>query len=120
VVGSRLIVQMPRGGRVEQQLRSEPPAGADAIVLDAVEPSRSGRIEPPTPGQLVYSVPSPEQLPRERDQLRRAVGDAGTGQEPLVIAVEAASELREDELAAALDAVAHAERPVILAVLGDG
>jgi hypothetical protein len=38
----------------------------------------------------------------------------------LVITLEAASELREDELTAALDATAAAERDVILAVLGDG
>jgi hypothetical protein len=36
----------------------------------------------------------------------------------LVIAVEA-SEPQPDEVAAAVDAAAHAERPVILAVLGE-
>jgi hypothetical protein len=116
----RLLLQVPRGGRLEQQFRSEPPDGADEVALDPVDASASGRIEPPTPGKLVFSVPSPEELPRERDELRRAIGAAGPGAEPLVIAVEAASELQRDELAAALAAAAHSERPVILAVLGDG
>jgi hypothetical protein len=116
----KLLLQAPRGGRLERQFRSDPPAGADEVVLYPVDPSRSGRIEPPTPGKLVFSAPSPEELPREREGLRRAVAAAGAGDEPLVIAVEAASELQPDELRAALDAAAHSERPVILAVLGDG
>jgi hypothetical protein len=115
-----LLVQAPRGGGLERQLRSAAPEGADGVVLDPVDPSRSGRIAVPSPGKLVFSVPSPEELPRERDALRRAVHAPGAGDEPLVIAVDAASELQPDELAAAVDAAAHAERPVILAVLGDG
>jgi hypothetical protein len=114
-----LLLQVPRGGGVERQFRAEPPAGADAVTLDPVDPAGSGRIELPSPGRLVFSVLAPEELPRERDALRRAVGQAGAGAEPLVIAVEAASELQPDELAAAVDAAAHAERPVILTVLGE-
>lgn len=115
-----LLLQVPRGGGVERQFRSEPPAGADAVALDPVDASASGRIEPPAPGRLVFSVLAPEELPRERNALREAVRSAGRGDEPLVIAVDVASELQPDELAAALDAAEHAERPVILAVLGDG
>ena len=116
----KLLLQVPRDGRLDLRFRSDPPAGADAVVLDPVDPSRSGRIEPPSPGKLVFSLPSPEELPRKREELRRAVAAAGAGDEPLVIAVEAASELQPDELAAAVDAAAHTDRPVILAVLGDG
>jgi hypothetical protein len=115
-----LLLRVPRGGGLERQFRSDPPDGADGVALDPVDASGSGRIELPSPGKLVFSVPSPEELPRERDELRRAVGAPATGDEPLVIAVEAASELQPDELAAALDAAAHADRPVILAVLGEG
>ena len=112
--------EAPRGGGVERQFRSDPPEGADTVALDPVDPSRSGRIELPSPGKLVFSVPSPEELAHDREELRRAVGAPATGEEPLVIAVEAASELQPDELAAALDAAARAERPVILTVLGEG
>jgi hypothetical protein len=114
-----LVLRVPRGGGVERQFRSDPPDGADAVALDAADPGPSGRVELPSTGKLVFSVLAPEELPRERDALRQAVDSAGRGPEPLVVAVEAASELQPDELAAALDAAAHAERPVILAVLGD-
>jgi hypothetical protein len=44
---------------------------------------------------------------------------AGTGVEPLVVVVEAAEELREDELAAIVDAAGHTSRAVILRILRD-
>jgi hypothetical protein len=68
----------------------------------------------------VLSVPSPEALAREPDEVRQVLGRAGTGVEPLVVVVEAAEELREDELAAVVDAAQHAPRAVILRVLRDG
>ena len=76
-----------------------------------------GNLEAPTGGQVVLSVPSPETLAREADEVRRVIGQAATGVEPLVVAVEAAEELREDELAAILDATSHASRAVILRIL---
>jgi hypothetical protein len=117
---SKLIVQAPRGGRVEQQLHADPPAGAERIVLTTVAPGASGRVEPPDPGKVVYTLLSPEGLVRERDEVRAAVAAAGPGDEPAVVVLEAASELRADEVAAALDVLAAAERDLILAVLGDG
>ncbi len=48
------------------------------------------------------------------------IAGAQTGVEPLVVVVEAAEELRDDELAAVLEAAGHASRPVILRVLRDG
>ena len=48
------------------------------------------------------------------------IARAGTGVEPLVVVVEAAEELRDDELAAVVNATDHASRPVILRVLRDG
>ena len=64
-------------------------------------------------------MPSPEALGREADEVRRVIAEAGTGVEPLVIVVEAAKELRDEELAPALAASAHAARPVILRVVRD-
>jgi hypothetical protein len=69
---------------------------------------------------VVLSVPSPESLAREADEVRRVIARAGTGVEPLVVVVEAAEELRDDELAAVVNATDHASRPVILRVLRDG
>ena len=73
----------------------------------------------PTAGEVVLSVPSPEGLAREAGELRRVIARAGTGVEPLVLVVEAAEELREDELAAILEAAGHTSRAVILRIMRD-
>ena len=64
-------------------------------------------------------MPSPEALRRERQDVEDAIGRAVTGDEPLVIVVEGAEELREDELAVVLDAADRADRVVILRVMAD-
>ena len=118
----RLIIQLPRGGAVDQQLRAQPPASvASGEVVVAVGPTdANGRLEPPTAGQVVLSVPSPETLAREAGEVRRVIAQAGTGVEPLVVVVEAAEELRADELVAVLEAAKHASRPVIMRIMRDG
>jgi hypothetical protein len=68
----------------------------------------------------VLALPSPEGLLRERDALRRTIAQAGQVDEPLIVLLEAASELREDELRAALEAADRTERTVMLVVLRDG
>jgi hypothetical protein len=68
----------------------------------------------------VLSVPSPETLERDAEEIRRVIGQAGTGSEPLVVEVEAADELREEELASVLDAASHSSRAVILRIIRDG
>jgi hypothetical protein len=117
----KLIIQVARGGAVERQLRESPPqaiAGGE-VVVEAGYATADGHLEPPEAGQVVLSVPSPESLAREADEVRRVLARAGTGIEPLVVVVEAAEELRDDELAAVVDATDHAPRPVILRVLRD-
>ena len=47
------------------------------------------------------------------------IAQAGTGVEPLVVVVEAAEQLRQDELAAVLDAAGHTSRAVILRIIRD-
>ncbi len=79
-----------------------------------------GHLEPPAAGKVVLSVPSPEALAREPGEVRRVISQAGTGLDPLVLVVEAAEELREEELAAVLQAAGHTSRPVILRILRDG
>jgi hypothetical protein len=67
---------------------------------------------------VVLSVLSPEALSREADQVRQVIKHAAADGEPLVVVVQAAEELREDELAAVLDAAARTRRVVLLRVLG--
>jgi hypothetical protein len=65
------------------------------------------------------SVLSPEALRREPDQVRDVIRDAPDDREPLVIIVEAAEELREEELGVVLDAAARANRRVIVRIMAD-
>src|SRR5512132_3266862 len=115
----RLIIQLPRGGAVERQLGARAPqsvAGGE-VVVEVGPTDAEGHLEPPAAGKVVLSVPSPEALAREAGEIRRVVAGAGTGVEPLVVVVEAAEELRDDELAAILDAAGHTSRAVILRIL---
>jgi hypothetical protein len=115
----RLIIQVPRGGAIDRQLGTDPPASVagDDVVIEVGATDERGNLEPPYGGEAVYAVPSPEGLAREADEVRRVIAEAGTGDEPLVIEVEAAEELRDDELAAVLDAAGHTSRPVILRII---
>jgi hypothetical protein len=115
--GPRLIIQVARGGAVDRQLRESPP-GADVLVED-IAPDADGHLDPPDAGEVVLSVPSPETLAREAAEVRRVIRLAGESAEPLVVVVEAAEELREDELASVIDAVGHTSRPVILRIIRD-
>ena len=65
------------------------------------------------------SVLSPEGLTRDQQEVRDVIRRAAASAEPLVITVEAAEELRQDELAVVLDAAARAHRSVILRVMAD-
>ena len=119
---ARLVLQIARGGTAERRLREAPPAAVSdgSVALDTRPADAAGRLEPPDAGEVVLSVPSPESLTREPEEVRRVIDHAGTGVEPLVVVVEAADELRDDELAVVLDAAERSSRPVILRVMGDG
>lgn len=118
----RLIIELPREGALERQLERD---GLEAIargevVVEAGPTDEQGNLEAAAAGQVVLSVPSPEALPRQAEDVRRIIRGAGTGTEPLVISVGAAEELREQEIAVLLDAAGHARRPVILRIERDG
>jgi hypothetical protein len=117
-----LIVQVPRGSAVERQLSEEAPESVvrGDVVVERGPVDAEGHLEPPAAGQVVLSVLSPEALRREADNISRVIEHAGTGVEPLVVVVEAAEELREDELAVVLEAAHQSPRPVILRVIREG
>jgi hypothetical protein len=117
-----LIIQVPRGGPIDRQLKEQaPPSVASGeVVVEALASDAEGNLDPPATGEVVLSVPSPESLSREAGEVRRVITQAGTGIEPLVIVIEAAEELRDDELAAVLDAARRAPRAVILRVIRNG
>ena len=117
----RLIIQVARGGAVERQLSANAPqaVASGEVVVDVGAATADGHLEPPDVGKVVLSVPSPEALVREAGEARRVIAGAGTGPEPLIVVVEAAEELRDDELAAILDAARHTPRAVILRIIRD-
>jgi hypothetical protein len=121
VIQPSLIVQIPRGGAVNRQLEADalPSMESGRVVVEAGPTDAEGNLEASGAGQVVLSLPSPEALEREAGQVRRVIAHAGTGIEPLIVEVEAAEELRENELDALLDATRHASRTVILRIVRD-
>ena len=117
-----LILEIPLGGAVDRQVSAQvPPAvAAGEIVVDRGPTDAEGNLEAAGAGQVVLSVPSPEALRREPEEASRVIARAGEGVEPLVIVVEAAEQLREDELASVLEAARRSRRSVILRVIRDG
>ena len=116
-----VILQFPRGGSLERQLAADPPASVahGAVLAEPGETDDHGVLVPPDAGEVVLTVPSPEALSREPAEVGRVIGRAGTGTEPLVIVIDDAEELREEELAALVQAAARSSRPVIVRVIRD-
>ena len=114
-----LIIQLPRDGALDRYFRDDPPLSlaSGRIVLEHLPADAGGRILPPAGGEVVLSVLSPEAL-RDAEQVEQVIRQAPAAGEPLVVRVQDAEELRDDELAAVLDAAAHTRRVVILQVLG--
>jgi hypothetical protein len=114
-----LIIEVPAGSALERSLRRDPPGGPahGEVVLVGLEAGEHGRLAAPHAGQVVLSVPSPETLPREPEEVRRVIDGVPAGIEPLIILVEEAESFREEELSPILEASKHARRSVILRVM---
>ena len=115
-----LIVQVPRGGAVDRTWREDlPPSIANGeVIVERLDPGADGSLEPPEAGEVIMSVLSPEAL-REQDEIRGVINGAAAGEQALVILIEAAEYLREDELAVVLDAANRVNRVIILRVMAD-
>ena len=116
-----VILQFPRGGSLERQLAADPPVSvAQGVVLaEPGDTDDQGVLVPPDAGEVVLTVPSPEALSRDPAEVERVIRNAGTGTAPLVIVIDDAEELREEELAALVQAAARSSRPVIVRVIRD-
>lgn len=114
-----LIIQIPSGGALDGALSANPPASVTSgrAVVERGATDEHGILEPNTAGEVVLSVPSPEVLAGQAPEVRRVIGQAGYGIEPLVVVVEAAEILREEELTGLLEAATRTARPVILRVI---
>jgi hypothetical protein len=112
-----LIIQVPRGSAIERQLQADPPPAlrGPGLLVQAAATDEEGNLEE-LAGEVVFSVPSPEELPRHADEVRRVLRHPGTGTAPLVIVVEAAEELQDVEAAPVVEAAQRAPRQVILRI----
>jgi hypothetical protein len=117
---AEVIIQLPRGSSVDMHLREEPPASlADGrVVLEHLPAGEDGKLLPPAAGEIVLTVPSPEALQRGPYEILSVITDAAEDGGPLVVLVEGAEFLRDDEIGAVLDAAAATKRVVILRILG--
>ena len=114
-----LIIQVPRDGPLDRQLSQEPPSSLSSaeVVVERVQADAEGAIGAPHGGEVVLSMLSPASLAREPDEVRHVIDRAGDGVEPLVIVVEVAEELLDEQLVPVIDAAERAKRPVILRVI---
>src|SRR6476659_2235332 len=93
-----LIVQVPRGSAVERQLHAgRPPVLTADDVLVQTGPTDAEGVLEEMAGDIVLSLPSPEELERHADDLARVLDEAGTGTAPLVVLIQAAEELTDGE-----------------------
>ena len=115
-----LIVELTRDSAVDRNVRADLPPSVKSgrVALDHIEADDLGRLSPPPAGEVVLTVLSPEGLRRDPQVVRDAVAQADSDQPPVIV-VEAGEYLREDEIAAVLDAADRADRTVILRILTD-
>jgi hypothetical protein len=115
----KLIIQLPRDSAVDRYFRETPPSSLSSgrVVLEHLPADEQGRILEPPGGEVILSVLSPEAIAREAEQIGRVIKQASAAGEPLVVQLQAAEELRDDELAVIIAAAERARRVVILRVL---
>lgn len=115
---AELIIQLPRDSSVDAHTREEPPASLTdrRVVLEHLPAGPDGKLAPPAAGEILLTVPSPEALRTHADELLELVTDAEEDGGPLVVLVEGAEYLRDNEIAAALDAAAASKRVLILCI----
>lgn len=87
------------------------------MLVEVGDADPHGNLEGTDAGEVVLSFPSPASLVREREEVGRVLANAGTGTAPLVVVIEAAEELTDEEITIVFDAAEHADRPVILRVI---
>ena len=115
-----LIVELTRDSAVDRNVRADLPPSIKSgrVALDHIEADDLGRLSPPPAGEVVLTVLSPEGLRRDPQVVRDAIAQADSDQPPVIV-VQAAEYLREDEIAAVLDAADRADRTVIVRILTD-
>ncbi|HEY2552627.1 MAG TPA: hypothetical protein VGI64_18820 [Streptosporangiaceae bacterium] len=116
---TELIVQLPRDSIADRNLREETPPSVTSgrVLVQHLPADDAGRLIAPAAGEVILSVPSPEALQRQAGEVTRLIRAAEDDGQPLVIVVQDAEYLREEELAAVLDGAAQTRRAVLLRVM---
>jgi hypothetical protein len=117
-----ITVEVPPGSVLEggeESGRIEPPS--TGVVVMTLPADGSGRVEPPSTGTIAYAfeVADPEALSSAGYELQAHVKQLPSDA-PLLIVVRRADRLRRHQLQTAVDAVEGSEREVVLRVLADG
>ncbi len=117
--GAVLILQIPRDTALAEALAATPPAAVAAgeAIVEHGPVDEQGVLEPPAAGRVVLTVPSPESLADQPDEIHRVLSHHEPGEEPLVVVIEYAEELRDEELAGVVEAARRTTLPVILRVI---
>jgi hypothetical protein len=89
---------------------------ADDVLVQTGPTDSHGNLEE-LAGEVVLSIPGPAELGRQADEVQRVLREPGTGTAPLVIVVQAAEELQDEEAALIVEAARRAPRPVILRIV---
>lgn len=113
-----LIIELPAGSALERSLRAGPPDwfGADVLVA-GIEADQEGRIPAPQAGQVVLTVPAPEALTGQADELRRVIDGEPDESKPAIVIIGVAESLRAEEMAPVLEASRRTRRSVIVRVI---
>lgn len=113
-----LIIQVPRGSAIERQLRAAPPPAIRIhdVLIQSAATDDEGNLEA-LGGEVVLSVPAPSALARQADEVEHVLRRAGTGAAPLVVVIEAAEELENDQVAPIVEAAGRVSRPVVLRII---
>ena len=88
-------------------------------MIDPGPTDARGYLEAPAAGEVVLSVPSPEALAREADEVRRVIVGAARASSRWWWWWRPPEELRDDELAPLLEAASRTSRGVILRIMAD-
>jgi len=114
-----LIIQLPAGSLLDRQLREDPPPSVanGRAVIESLPADPEGRIVPPEGGEVVLSFLSPEALRHEAETVMQEISEVDGDDQPPVVVLQVAEELREDELSVLVAAADRARRTVILCVL---
>lgn len=113
-----LIIEVPRGSAVERQLLDDPPASAagPGVVVEVGATDVDGNLEPDG-GDVVLAVPAPEALSRDPAAVYRVIAEAAPSDDPVVVVIEAAEELLDEDLGLVLEAAGRTNRPVVLRII---